>query len=1054
MLDELIAEFEHPSNQYRGQPFWSWNGKLEPEELRRQIRLMARMGLGGFFMHSRVGLATPYLQEPWFEAIKACVDEARKLGMLAWLYDEDRWPSGAAGGLVTQDPRLRKRTLVMHELTDATGWSWDDATVAAFTAKAEGALATDVQQVARGVVPELPPDSVLLTFRVAVAEPSESFNGNTYIDILNHEAVERFIEITHEAYAARFSDDFGTVIPGIFCDEPAPPVRMLFDPECGGYSAPWTDGLPDIFLERYGYDLVPRLPELFFDVDGQAITPARRDYHDCVTFLFVDVFARQISEWCEQHNLIHIGHVLLEESLAVQTYTAGSCMRFYEHLQAPGIDLLTEHWRPHTNGKQVSSVARQFGRKWRITETYGCTGWDFPLVGHKALSDWQLALGINLRCQHLAWYTMEGEAKRDYPAGIFYQSPWWEIYPKVEDYFARLHSAMTRGTEVRDVLVIHPVESMWTLVRKGWLGVNYTEKSSEVRAYDEMLVELENTLFAAHLDFDYGDEDILARHGTVARGPSGPCLRVGEADYSVVVVPPLRTVRRTTLDLLRRFRDEGGTVIFAGEPATYVDALPSDDVLAVAAQCLQTPASGPELAGAVAPLGRRIAISDGEGVPLKAVLYLLREDDDGFYLFLSNTGDDLSEQHLDPLQQPGLLERTLAYRDVRVRGLGACAGSPLELDPDTGKVYRAEAVRGAGGDWEVCTSLPRFGSRLFAFPKRASTTGYPARSIYEEVSRAVLDDEMWPILRSEPNCLPLDRARFRIGEGDWHGPEEILRIDRMVREALSLKPRGGAMFQPWARAPREDGPQISVELRYTFEATSLPTGGLYLGLEQPHRFGIAVNGVEITADMDSGWWVDPSLRKIPINASLLRRGTNEIALSGVYDEAYPGLEIVYLLGNFGTSVRGTKQVITEEPRQLRLGSWVDQGLTFYSGTVSYCTTFEVSPADGERCYVQVPEYAGSAVRVIVNGTAAGVIVWEPQELDITEWVTRGRNELRVEVFSHRRNSHGPLHLAEERPFAIGPGHFVTTGEQWTDEYRLVPVGLLQGPVVVTRRARR
>ena len=47
---------------------------------------------------------------------------------------------------------------------------------------------------------------------------------------------------------------------------------------------------------------------------------------------------------------------------------------------------------------------------------------------HKAVGDWQALFGINLRCPHLSWYTMEGEAKRDYPASIFYQSAWWKDY--------------------------------------------------------------------------------------------------------------------------------------------------------------------------------------------------------------------------------------------------------------------------------------------------------------------------------------------------------------------------------------------------------------------------------------------------------------------------------------------------------------------------------------------------------------------------------------------------------------------------------------------------
>ena len=33
--------------------------------------------------------------------IRHCIDEAKDNQMLAWLYDEDRWPSGTAGGRVT-----------------------------------------------------------------------------------------------------------------------------------------------------------------------------------------------------------------------------------------------------------------------------------------------------------------------------------------------------------------------------------------------------------------------------------------------------------------------------------------------------------------------------------------------------------------------------------------------------------------------------------------------------------------------------------------------------------------------------------------------------------------------------------------------------------------------------------------------------------------------------------------------------------------------------------------------------------------------------------------
>jgi hypothetical protein len=69
--------------------------------------------MGGFFMHSREGLETEYLSDEWFELINACISTANELGMEAWLYDEDRWPSGFAGGFVTKELKYRARYLLL-----------------------------------------------------------------------------------------------------------------------------------------------------------------------------------------------------------------------------------------------------------------------------------------------------------------------------------------------------------------------------------------------------------------------------------------------------------------------------------------------------------------------------------------------------------------------------------------------------------------------------------------------------------------------------------------------------------------------------------------------------------------------------------------------------------------------------------------------------------------------------------------------------------------------------------------------------------------------------
>ena len=1030
-IKPLMTVFEKPGSEYRGAPFWAWNGRLEPEELRRQIRAMHQMGLGGFFMHSRVGLATAYLSEEWFECVAACVDEAEKLGMHAWLYDEDRWPSGAAGGIVTRNPAFRARSLVMHELNELPRDENADQVLAAFAAEVSGACATKLRRIDVDAA-ELAPGESLLLFKAEPAPCSSWYNGQTALDSLSHEAVSAFINVTHEAYRERFGSEFGTRIPGIFTDEPNFWHHMS---DTSIPSLPWTDRLPAVFAERYGYDLISHLPELFLDIDGQTMFPARLNFHDCVTFLFTDAFARQIGEWCAANNLALTGHVLHEETLSSQTLAVGDSMRFYEHMQAPGIDILTEYNREYDTAKRLSSAARQFDRKWRLTETYGCTGWDFPFSAHKAIDDWQMALGINLRCPHLAWYTMEGEAKRDYPASISYQSPWWESYGKMENYFARLHCVLTRGREVRDLLVINPIESMWALAKRGWNG------SPEVKRYDAMIVMLRDSLLAANIDFDYGDEEILARHGRIATTDKESRLIVGAAEYKAVVVPPLLTVRNSTLRLLQQFKAVGGTVLFAGEIAAFVDGRADETVAEFAASCDRAPACGEELAEAVAETCRRVSIADEAACEIRPALHLLREDDEACYLFVCNTGHDAPGS----LEDRPVRERTLAFPSVTIRGFEGCEGPPFELDPDTGEAYLADASA-MGDGWTVHTNLPALGSRLFVVPKKQTELPFPTRPALRDLRAEALP--AWTVEQTEPNVLLLDRPSYSIDAGEWREPEDVLRVDREVRAALGLAPRGGVMVQPWAREHVDDPKHVTVSLNYVFSVDAMPQDDVFLALERPQACRVKLNGVGLDTVADDGWWVDRSLRKFQIAANGLRIGENVLEVEVHYDELYPGLEALYLLGAFGVRVDDTRLALTA-PAELGLGDCTAQGLPFYSGSLVYRTTVQSVPVSRERLFVSVPEWDGVGVRVLVNGRSAGIIAWEPHELDITEQVGDAGAELSLELLGHRRNSHGPLHL-KGVPRWVGPAGFVATGDDWYEGYHLVPFGLRTAPELVVR----
>ena len=283
----FTEEFRSPSAAWRGKPFWAWNGELRKEELLRQARIMKEMGLGGYFMHSRSGLITDYLGEEWFDCVNAVADAAERDGMEAWLYDEDRWPSGSAGGKATVDTKYRMKSLYVYE-SDPEKTDWQDGSFALYAAKMNGidlygyreidtsafTCRGDAVRAVKNAVSELseenddaPGEWKALRFAIVYDQPASVYNGTTYIDTMSRAATERFIELTHEEYAKHCGDRLGRSIRGIFTDEPH--RGHCFDnlAEKDGVSScavAWTDDIFPEFEKRYGFSCRPILPELFF----------------------------------------------------------------------------------------------------------------------------------------------------------------------------------------------------------------------------------------------------------------------------------------------------------------------------------------------------------------------------------------------------------------------------------------------------------------------------------------------------------------------------------------------------------------------------------------------------------------------------------------------------------------------------------------------------------------------------------------------------------------------------------------------------------------------
>jgi hypothetical protein len=714
-------------------------------------------------------------------------------------------------------------------------------------------------------------------------------------------------------------------------------------------------------------------------------------------------------------------------------------------MQAPGIDILCaegltrESNAPpeYLTAKQCSSMLDQMGRKWMLSELYGCTGWHFTLAEHKAVGDWQAALGVNLRCQHLSWYTMEGEAKRDYPASIFFHSPWWKNYSLVEDYFSRLNYMLTQGRPVRDVAMIHPIESAWGIAylhmeksNQSWRSFpqNDDEKKESLKKLDQRLVDIQQMLLEEHYDFEYVDEDILSRYGSLGNGR----FKVGHSSYSTVLVPPSITLRKNTCDMLAKFANAGGNVVFIEPVPSYMEAEKSDEIDNLIKKCTKINLDKDALVNLLSKdkTIRRVSVTTPDGKTYPHCLYMMRKDKNGrVIVFVCHT---LQDNDADEL-----------FIDI------ACAGGQVqEWDAATGTVYLAESQKTSSG---VCvkTSLPGYGSRLFIIDPKEDKK-LVSRPIMKEIKRQKIDCGAMKIFRDEPNAFPLDMPQLSIDGGEWQEATEILSVDDIIRDKLGIQRRGGQMVQPWAQKKEKSSKKLPISLRYVFDVREIPSSPCHLVMERPEKFSISLNGHELKYDESEGWWIDLSFKKIRVPTKILREGSNEIILNTDYS-GKDNLEAMYFTGEFGFCWKKNADgkiipTINSLPATLKTGDWCEQGFPCYSGAISYSLNVRLEDLT-KKIFVEIPDWKGALLKVYVNNKEAGSIVWKPYEIEISGLLKKGDNTIQIEVVGTRRNILGPLHLEEKYPQWTGPSEF---RKSKVSEYIRLPYGLMSAPYLLEK----
>lgn len=1018
-LRKIFAEAGRNGRGFRGIPFWGWNDDLQEVELRRQIREMAKAGLGGFFMHARRGLVTPYLGPEWMDSIRVAIDESRRCGLKAWLYDEDCWPSGTCSGRVTHGRDHFKQKYLVHEEVEPAEFRPAEHTVALFRARKGNSYSdfSRISELYHAHALQLQSDEVMIHFYYRMTD---------YLDVLCRDATAEFLKSTHEQYRQSVGNHFGRQIPGIFTDEPnyADFGRLV-----------WSLELPEFFRRHRGYDITDHLPSLLWQTGDYH--RVRFDFYDTVTRLFILAWTLPIFQWTQRNNIKLCGHLLHEDTLEAQVGSIGAAMPHYEYMQIPGIDHLFRGLGTAVLPKQASSVAAQLGRPRVLSEMFACSGWNVNFEELKWIAEWQFVLGVNMICQSLMLYSLRGCRKRDHPPSLHYQQPWWSHYYLLNDYFARLASVLTQGEDVAEVLVLHPITTAWS---------EFSPLAREsVKLIDKRLSELVDFILQTHCDFHFGDELIMERHARVSRRR----LVVGQRSYSLVVIPDGNNIRASTVKLLKRFIAQGGRVVFAGRVPKRIDGKPDAGAQSMAKKCIAADVGTPEgrkkLRRLLAP---QITVTTGRGRDAEQILVQHRIVGDEQVFFLFNKDKE----------RPCNAEITLPV-----------GGTLNKFDPQTGNVSAMTASRRNGRMRLQYKFLPAE-SLLIVADGKAGPNRKPPRAQPQPLRKVALTGP-WQIKRNDPNALVLDYARFRFNEDELSEPTPILEIQDLAVQLggarvitlqyefdCQLKNLAGKQFELVLEEPEQ------YELRVNESRMPISDAGHWqdVSFRRVDISRLVTNGRN-TLELRRQFYVDPETRR-----KLLERTPLGTTIEAAKPEVE--LEAVYLIGDFGVKfagrsaagpsgsrwLTGTPQ-LTDEIARSAGRNFLTAGYPFFAGRITLTKTVQISGTPSPGGYLELPPFGAVTAEVSVNGETVGVAWKRPFVVPVGRHLRKGKNTIAITLATSLRNILGPHHHIDGELGAVGPESF-SGMKSWVDRpdapsrtfrdgYNCVNFGL-SGPVTL------
>lgn len=474
-----------------------WTQGQSGEIIRKAVREVSASGNTGFVWESRPH--PDYLGPKWWLDLGAALDEAQRLGLSVWIFDEWMYPSGVAGGQVVQNhPEFALQTVESRSISldgPAAAGEWEMPAPLQPGERLLSAAAVGQRQDPVDITPKdgstkvhwTKPEgaSRIVWCVVRVHEPAPGWTMKNMIDVMNPAATAEFLRLTHDETFRHFEAHFGKTLQGFFSDETGFRNVTSYEslPGTPGMPMPWSPVLADTFRRWKQYDLVPWLPALWHDL-GTRGRQVRFDFMDVCSRAFAEHFFEPQQDWCRRHGVRFIGH-LVEDNHADHNlgYGPGHWFRSIRYFDMPGIDVVGYQVTPGVDSGSVAWQPRG-GTKWDqehfqfglpamargaallqgtreiFSEAFGAYGWSQGMRMLKWVGDWHIVNGISVLSPHA--FTMKHNDP-DCPAHFNRMSgnPQWRHYGEWARQFGVTQQIVAATGAEYDAAVLYTAESAW-----------------------------------------------------------------------------------------------------------------------------------------------------------------------------------------------------------------------------------------------------------------------------------------------------------------------------------------------------------------------------------------------------------------------------------------------------------------------------------------------------------------------------------------------------------------------------------------------------------------